>query len=125
MLGLVPKSLLARSTQYSRSQSSGTSLDSASTSLGSFSLLAHHLFANSNIRPSSLSESSSALLSATLPLLMISFAGEGGTRLGIDESLFWVWWCVEGALREGEEMEDGILFPLVEVSFFCCTSPLY
>lgn len=116
VLGLDPKCLLAQATQYSKLQPDTTSLISASTSLGSFTLLAHHLFSESNIRPSSLSDSSSALLSATLPLLMMSLTGEGGKRLGIDEGLFWVWWCVEGALREGEEMEDGNIFSLIEVS---------
>lgn len=37
--------------------------------------------------------------------------------LSEDESLFWTWWCVQGAVREGEEIDESVLFTLVEVSW--------
>lgn len=39
-----------------------------------------------------------------------------GAKVGEDEALFWTWWCVQGATREGEDLDESILFTLVEVS---------
>lgn len=43
--------------------------------------------------------------------------GGGRGEIGKDEALFWIWWCVEGGLKEGEELEEGLVFSLVEVCF--------
>lgn len=45
----------------------------------------------------------------------ISGGGDGRVEIGKDEALFWIWWCVEGGKKEGEELEEGLLFSLVEV----------
>lgn len=36
-------------------------------------------------------------------------------KLGEDEALFWAWWCVQGAVREGEDLDESALFTMVEV----------
>ena len=92
---------------------------------GAFSLLTHLLSASPNLTPSHLysttsSSSISDLLSRMLPNLIAAFTVEGnsgtGTKVGEDEALFFVWWCVQDELKGGGEIEDGILFTLVEVS---------
>lgn len=63
-----------------------------------------------------------SLSGMTLHLLMSAFgAGEPGEtiKLGEDEALFWTWWCAQGAVRKGEELEGSVLFALVEVSLQC------
>lgn len=99
-VGLTPQSLLESST-------------SPTLSIGSFILLTHHLSSTPFIRPYSLA-SSSTLLSRMTPLLMLAFAS-GTKEVGEDEALFWAWWCVEGAVREGEEIDERVVFTLVEV----------
>lgn len=92
-------------------------MDSTS-SLGAFIILAHDLATLPNLRPTTLRDNSSVLISKTLRLLMSALgAGEPGEtiKLGEDEALFWTWWCVQGAVREGEELEESVLFTLVEV----------
>lgn len=47
---------------------------------------------------------------------MIAFGADGQSmRQGEDEALFWCWWCVENAFREGEFIVEEILFTLIEV----------
>jgi hypothetical protein len=91
----------------------------AISSLGAFILLAHDLASSPNLRPSTLGDNSSVLISKTLRLLMSAF-GVGDPdetiKLGEDEALFWSWWCVQGAVKEGEELDESLFFALVEVS---------
>ncbi|SCZ97603.1 BZ3500_MvSof-1268-A1-R1_Chr4-3g07288 [Microbotryum saponariae] len=57
----------------------------------------------------------SRLLRKTLGLL-IGIAREGSSGQGrVDEALFWLWWCVQGAAQEGEVVDEEVVFPLVEV----------
>ncbi|ORY74736.1 hypothetical protein BCR35DRAFT_306523 [Leucosporidium creatinivorum] len=97
------------------------------SSLGAFILLTHVLASSSNLRPSILGDNSSVLFSKTLRLLMSAFgAGEPGETIKVseDEALFWAWWCVQGAVREGEELDESVLFSLVELlSTFSSLSP--
>lgn len=109
---------LARRALFEKATSAATS---TYETLGAFVLLAHDLSSSHNIRPSTFGMNVSRLLSSTLNLLRNAFLGGlGGSNItiGEDESLFWVWWCIEaGAVKEGEELEEQILFTLVEVSF--------
>ncbi|SGY73661.1 BQ5605_C005g03311 [Microbotryum silenes-dioicae] len=57
----------------------------------------------------------SRLLRKTLGLL-IGIAREGSSGQGrVDEALFWLWWCVQGAAQEGEVVDEEVFFPLVEI----------
>ncbi|GAA6030969.1 hypothetical protein JCM8097_008961 [Rhodosporidiobolus ruineniae] len=102
------------------------------TAIGSLVLLAHHLAAHPSTPVSALSHPDRAvrspgeLLRKTFRVLKMSFDNGGMTRMGEDEMLFWMWWCVEKQVEEGqgEGFEDEVLFPLVEIlSTLSATSP--
>lgn len=109
-LSLTPKILFANST-------------STTPSIGSFHLLCHFLHLQPSLHPLTLSPStsSSELLSSSLPLLFLALSSltEGNNaRIGQDETLFWCWWCLQWGLKTGgENIEEGLLFTLVEVRF--------
>lgn len=103
---------------------SSASLESVVTSLGSFILLTHRLAASPSSPDAFGSSSPSQLLQETLPILMLALSGGdsqqcgGGAKgVGVDEALFWTWWCVEAAVQApgAHGVDEGVLFTLVEV----------
>lgn len=50
---------------------------------------------------------------------MVAFGrGEEGVerdRVGEDEALFWCWWCIQNATKDGEFIDEEIIFTLIEV----------
>jgi hypothetical protein len=118
------QTLLATATNRSQGTDKSSTLVELTYSIGSFILLVHLIESNQDLHPSSLAgKTPSELLSSTLPLLMVSFVGagteQGKSQVGQDEALFWVWWCVRGGagpLREAVALDEGILYPLIDVS---------
>lgn len=103
---------------------SSASLESVVTSLGSFILLTHRLAASPSSPDAFGSSSPSQLLQETLPILMLALSGGdsqecgGGAKgVGVDEALFWTWWCVEAAVQApgAHGVDEGVLFTLVEL----------
>ncbi|GAA5845335.1 hypothetical protein JCM11251_007998 [Rhodosporidiobolus azoricus] len=104
-------------------------LSATPSRIGAFVLLVHHLaLSTSSASPpysSPLSETPSELVSQTLGVLKMPF-DSAMNRVGEDERLWWMWWCVERQVAEGkgEGLEEEVLFPLVElVSTLASLSP--
>ncbi|GAA5900067.1 hypothetical protein JCM5296_002046 [Sporobolomyces johnsonii] len=85
---------------------------------GSFVLLVHYLALYPGTKSTDFGDASpNDLLSTTMGLIRAPFQGEVAVQLGEDETLFWMWWCVEKQLQLtlDEGVEETVLFPLVEI----------
>ncbi|GAA5886505.1 hypothetical protein JCM6882_001661 [Rhodosporidiobolus microsporus] len=104
-------------------------LSTTPSRIGAFTLLVHHLAlssaASSPPFSSPLGKSPGELISTTLSVLKMPFES-AMNRVGEDERLCWMWWCVERQVEEGNGagFEEEALFPLVElVSTLASLSP--
>lgn len=116
-LSLDPQTLLSYCSPTTISQPAV--LEPAHSSTSAFLLLTHSIFHLPHLRASFLgNHSSTELLRMNLGSIMIALGGaEGrGGRGGEDETLFWCWWCIQNAIKDGEFISEEMLFTLIKVS---------
>ncbi|GAA5837003.1 hypothetical protein JCM9279_007729 [Rhodotorula babjevae] len=87
---------------------------SRSSRLGALVLLAHMVAAHPSVAPDQLEHTVDALLVATLDIIRAR-QSDPLLRVADDETLFWLWWCVEQQLELEEPFGNDLLFDLVEV----------
>ncbi|KAK4703685.1 hypothetical protein P7C70_g2532, partial [Phenoliferia sp. Uapishka_3] len=116
-VGLHPPALLAEVLK----SSSPSSPETSATSAGLFILLTHVLASqNPSAKSVSASFSTPQLLERTRTILISALSSgeeDSGSQVGVDEALFWVWWCVEEAIRRPTppSISEETLFPLIEL----------